>query len=136
MKACPRVAAGWDIPSKQTSQSGLTMCTEDAGKPARAEPPSGVGGSLLLRALCRELAPRLLLAEQVPSETLPWGLLTLLPPSLGMSFWLPNDGLRSQVSGRNVSKALPVPGAVQRRGVAMSKPRVDTKAGISQSTAL
>lgn len=137
VKACPRVAACWDIPSKQTSQSGLMMCTEDAGKPARAEPPSGLVGSLLLRALCRELAPGLLLlAEQVLSETLPWGLLTLLPPSLSMSFWLPNDGLRSQVSGRNMSKALPVLGAVQRGGVATSKPQVDTKAGVSQSITL
>lgn len=87
----------------------------------------------MLQALCRELALWLLLPEQVPSETvLLQGLLTLSPPSLGMS----NDGLRSQVSGRNTSKALPAPGAVQRGGVVVSKPCVDTKAGVSQSTNL
>ena len=90
-----------------------------------------------MQVLCREPAPCLLLPEQVPSETvLLRGLLTLLPPSLGMSFRLPNDGWGSQVSGRNVSKSLPAPGTVQRGGVAVSKPCVSTKAGVSQSTNL
>ena len=94
-------------------------------------------GSLLLQVLCRELTPWLLFPEQVPSETvLLRGSLALLPPSLGMSCWLPNGGLKSRVSSRNVSKALPVLGPVQREGVAMSKPCVDTKAGVLQRTNL
>lgn len=68
VKACPRVAACWEVPSKETSQSLLTGCTlswEDAGKPKRAESSSGLVGSPLLQPLCRELAPWLLLPEQV-----------------------------------------------------------------------